>query len=179
MMTMDTVSIVSDGFSTWLTFSRQPRLLTCFKHLSCCIWIIASDSDLKISLGLSGFQYDCFQDLYSHSSHDHKIAHNVWYVSFLTKKMLLPPALPIVGQENNIMSAACHLASCHPWEQRPDGSVITFVPFISRHQDTKITIIFVIITITTTITTIVVSIIVRPLTKLPTATTVWKVRLLQ
>ena len=47
------------------------------------------------------------------------------------------------------MSAACHLATCHPWEQRPDGSVITFVPFISRHQDTKITIMFIIITITT------------------------------
>ena len=25
MMTMDTVSIVSDGFSTWLAFSRQHR----------------------------------------------------------------------------------------------------------------------------------------------------------
>ena len=27
MMTVDTVSIVSDGFSTWLAFSRQHRLL--------------------------------------------------------------------------------------------------------------------------------------------------------
>ena len=50
---------------------------------------------------------------------------------------------------------------------------------LAPHQDTKIAIIFVIITITTTITTIVVSIFVRPLTKLPTATIVWKVRLLQ
>ena len=49
MMTMDTASIVSDGFSTWLTFSRQPRLLTCFKRLSCCIWNIVGS---KKSLGL-------------------------------------------------------------------------------------------------------------------------------
>ena len=55
MMTVDTVSIVSDGFSKKLIFFETTSF-TCFKHLSCCIWkivgskkmfwVIASDSDL-------------------------------------------------------------------------------------------------------------------------------------